>query len=111
MLVGLGPGDVLDGRFLIVDVLNQGGMAIVAHPLLPMLGYSQVESPGDQLTVEGGVVLRDLPGELVQQIVVVVGLERRVRDITSLRILRWIWCRHSIWQSLTLSSKSASAAA
>jgi serine/threonine-protein kinase len=29
MLVGLGPGDVLDGRFLIVDVLNQGGMAII----------------------------------------------------------------------------------
>jgi serine/threonine-protein kinase len=31
--VGLGPGDVLDGRFLIVDVLNQGGMAIIFKAL------------------------------------------------------------------------------
>ena len=33
MLVGLGPGDVLDERFLIVEVLNQGGMAIVFKAL------------------------------------------------------------------------------
>jgi serine/threonine-protein kinase len=33
MLVGLGPGDVLDARFLIVDVLSQGGMAIIFKAL------------------------------------------------------------------------------
>jgi serine/threonine-protein kinase len=33
MLVGLGPGDVLDGRFLIVEMLNQGGMAVVFKAL------------------------------------------------------------------------------
>lgn len=33
MQVGLGPGDVLDERFLIIDVLNQGGMATVFKAL------------------------------------------------------------------------------
>jgi serine/threonine-protein kinase len=33
MQVGLGPGDVLDERFLIIDVLNQGGMATIFKAL------------------------------------------------------------------------------
>ena len=33
MQVGLGPGDVLDDRFLVVDVLNQGGMATIFKAL------------------------------------------------------------------------------
>ena len=33
MQVGLGPGDVLDDRFLVVNVLNQGGMATIFKAL------------------------------------------------------------------------------
>ncbi|MGD0059873.1 MAG: serine/threonine-protein kinase [Verrucomicrobiia bacterium] len=33
MQVGLGPGDVLDDRFLVIEVLNQGGMATIFKAL------------------------------------------------------------------------------